>query len=79
MKRGWIHISFAGPTRTIMIDGKAIKFEMHRYCGPSMLNKRGDPLAHQPVWFLEAASRWCQQGEKIENGLCVYDPAIPLK
>lgn len=63
-----------GPTLKISVNGKIISFEDHSYCGPSALSKRtGDPLRHQPPGFLNAATLWCQQGKRVENGLCVWD------
>lgn len=59
--------------RDIQVNGYVYHFEMHPYCGPNILNKRTEePLKHQPMEFLEAASLWAKQGQKIENGLCVW-------
>lgn len=59
--------------RKIQVNGNLYEFEMHPYCGPTLLNKRtGSPLKHQPGPFLDAASLWAQQGQKIEDGLCVW-------
>lgn len=69
---GLIHIMVGGPEFDIQVQGKVYHFEMHRYCGPVWLNKRGDPYAYQPRKFLHAASLWAQQGQKVENGLCVW-------
>jgi hypothetical protein len=68
------HISLGGPMRGIIVGGKLYQFEMHHYCGPVLLHRRtGEPLKHQPMPFLEAASLWAQQGQKIdETGLCVW-------
>jgi hypothetical protein len=62
-----------GPTLKISVGGKIYDFEDHSYCGPTALNKRGDPLANQPAAFLEAASLWCQQGKRMEDGLARWD------
>lgn len=68
-----LHISLGGPMRKISVGGKVIEFEMHPYCGPNILKRNGEPLKHQPMAFLEAASLWAQQGEKIdEQGLCIW-------
>jgi hypothetical protein len=57
----------------ISVGGKIIDFEMHPYCGPTILNKRtGSPLKNQPTAFLESASLWAKQGKKMENGLCLW-------
>lgn len=68
-----IHMMKGGPTHRISVGGKIIEFEMHRYCGPVALGKKGQPLKKQDSAFLEAASRWCQQGKRIEDGLCRWD------
>lgn len=67
------HILLGGPMRKISVGGKIYEFEMHRYCGPTLLNRNGEPRKYQPMQFLKAASLWAQQGEKIdENGLCIW-------
>ncbi|HWL50798.1 MAG TPA: hypothetical protein VNQ90_00075 [Chthoniobacteraceae bacterium] len=79
----FISISVGGPDRKISIDGKIYTFEMHPYCGPCLLNGQGDPVDPNKTFmkFLEAASLWAQQGERIgEDGLCIYDhPPEPIK
>ena len=72
-----LHISFAGPTRHIVVDGVHFTFEMHDYCGPTLLDQRGDPAKSQrprsPFW--EAVSLWSQQGERVgDDNLCIWDP-----
>lgn len=72
-----IHISRAGPTRVITdARGKRWTFEMHRYCGPIVLNKSLDPRPTQPGEkspFWHAVSRWAQGGERLdEKGECVW-------
>lgn len=61
-----------GPMHKISVGGKIYDFEMHPYCGPAVLNRKGEPLKHQPRGFLEAASLWAQQGRQVEDGLCVW-------
>lgn len=76
-----VHISMGGPDRQISVGGKIYTFEDHPFCGPTLLNKGGDPidLKDHPQDFLEAASLWVQQGRRTENGLCVwYHPAEPI-
>lgn len=68
-----MHILLGGPMRKIQVDGKIYAFEMHPYCGPTVLDKHGSPLAKQPPRFLYAASLWTQQGQRIEDGLCRWD------
>lgn len=73
------HIMEAGPTRKISVGGKIYIFEMHRYCGPVLLTKKGEPAAKQPAKFLEAASLWAQQGQRMEGDLCRWDwPSEPI-
>ena len=69
----FIHIMLGGPTRKIQVDGKVFTFEMHRYCGPMLLKRNGEPAAHQPNKFIAAASLWAQQGERMEGDLCRWD------
>lgn len=68
-----ICILTGGPMHRISVNGKIYEFEMHPCCGPTLLNRNGDPLKHQPTSFLEAASLWAQQGRRIEDGLCRWD------
>ena len=62
-----------GPMRKISVGGKIYEFEMHPYCGPTILNRKGSPAAIQPRDFLHAASQWAQQGERMEGDLCRWD------
>lgn len=57
----------------ISVGGKIYEFEMHPYCGPNILNRNGEPLKHQPLDFLEAASLWAQQGQMVDGGLCRWE------
>lgn len=57
----------------ISVNRKIIEFEMHPYCGPTILDRHGTPLTNQPKGFLEAASLWAQQGRRMEDGLCRWD------
>ena len=72
-----IHISFAGPERMI-IDAKnrLWRFEDHRYCGPIVIDKNGDPKEqpHESSPFWDAVTHWYQQGKKIDekSGICVW-------
>ena len=66
-------VDCGGPMLKISVGGKVIEFEMHPYCGPNILNRKGEPLKHQPADFLMAASLWAQQGQRMEYGLCRWD------
>lgn len=70
-----IYINVGGPMRKISVNGKIYDFEMHPYCGPTLLDKNEVPvdLNKHPKEFLEAASLWAQQGQRIEDGLCRWD------
>lgn len=76
-----IHISWAGPERIISAGGKKWRFEDHRYCGPIVLNKAGDPLETQPPEnspFWEAVTLWYAQGKRTKDPKtgeiwCVWD------
>ena len=79
MRRAFVFIFAGGPMRKISVDGKIYEFEMHPVCGPTILDKSGGPAKSQPMKFLKAASLWAQQGQRVEDGLCVYDhPAEPI-
>ncbi len=69
-----MHLSVGGPMRKISVGGKIFDFEMHPYCGPTLLDNRGHPkdIQKHPKDFLHAASQWSSQGQKIEDGLCVW-------
>lgn len=70
---GFCHVMLGGPMKKISVGGKIFEFEMHPYCGPTLLNKHGSPLKKQPHDFLNAASLWAQQGERMEDGFCRWD------
>lgn len=78
---GRVMLDLGGPDFVISVRGKRIKFEMHPWCGPVALTRRGDPASVQPMAFLAAASLWAQQGRRVEDGLCVWhhDPKPILK
>lgn len=66
-----IHISYAGP-EVLILDrkGRKWRFEDHRFCGPIVLNKHGDPLDTQPPQsspFWEAVNCWYQQGKRTKQ------------
>lgn len=55
-------------------NGKTWRFELHPYCGPFVLNRRGDPLATQPAAnspFWEAFQKWSDEHRPAP------DPAVP--
>lgn len=63
------------PSYRIQVNGRIYRFEMHSYCGPSVLLKNDDianrqPGEHHPFW--EAVTCWHAQGErtgrKFPNG-----------
>jgi len=57
-------------------SGKEWKFEDHPYCGPIVLDKKGDPKNKQPKvnsLFWESVNLWYSQGKKINECLCVYE------
>jgi hypothetical protein len=62
-----------GPTLKISVNGAIVTFEYHPYCGPTKLNKRGDPASDQPMAFLKAAVLWAKQGRQVAKGLCVWN------
>ena len=57
-------------------SGKEWKFEDHPYCGPTVLNKKGDPAPNQPngkslLWV--CINLWITQGKKSNYGVCIYE------
>lgn len=60
----------------IEVGGKRLHFEMHRWCGPAVLNSAGDPAEEQPGpqhKFWTAVTLWNQQGRQVDaDGLCVW-------
>lgn len=38
-----------------------------------MYKRTGEELRQPPTGFLGAVSLWCQQGKRIEGGLCRWD------
>lgn len=83
IRHSGLHISFGGPMRKINDNtGKLWHFEMHRYCGPAATTIEGEILDKQPPVkspFWAAVSAWAQQGQKIEDGLCVWTRPIEPK
>lgn len=68
-----VHVLEGGPMLKISVRGKIFEFEMHPFCGPNLLNRKGEAIKNQPMHFLEAVSLWAQQGERMEDGLCRWD------
>lgn len=64
-----------GPTYEIEADGRRYFFEMHPYCGPTVLNRNTHvPIVTQPGErsdFWSAVDAWDKGGRKVENGLCL--------
>ena len=74
-----VHVSVGGPEYVINVAGKDWRFEDHAWCGPSPLNRRGDPIdpakAPQRVWV--ALSQWHEGGKKIgEDGKALWEPPV---
>lgn len=74
-----IHISYAGPEYRLSAD-KQYRFEDHRFCGPIVVNKDGDPLDLQPPAnsvFWQHVTAWYQQGKRFKEiegeRWCVYE------
>ena len=73
-----IFIDCGGPVLEIAVNGRRVRFEDHPYCGPTALKRNGDPARYQPNDFLTAATLWAQQGRKVKNGLCQWNPRAKL-
>ena len=59
----------------IRAGGKDFRFEMHDYCGPTMIGKRGNPIAFPPQNspFWEALHWWLKQGKRVDaQGWCLF-------
>jgi hypothetical protein len=72
-------LTVGGPVREISVRGKRWRFEMHSYCGPMLMDLKGDALKREPGYVLNAISLWAQQGQRLEQRpepnppLCVWD------
>lgn len=51
-------VTLGGPFFTTKYKGRKIHFEWHRFFGPSMLNRHGDPVKNTPDWFWKAIKHW---------------------
>jgi len=75
--------SVGGPDHEIEVDGRRIKFEMHRWSGPAVLDSHGDIAHKQPGpnhKFWTAVTLWGEQGRHGgADGLCVWtEPVKPV-
>jgi hypothetical protein len=78
-QNGWVTIR--PELKLSLADGRSMKFEWHRYCGPLFLRKDGEPMERQPSakhWIWYAFSWWHEQGKRVdENNNCIwFDPDI---
>ncbi len=71
------HVSLAGPERVIEVDGTLYRFEDHPVCGPTPLNKRGDPRhLRQRHRFWTAVTQWYEGGKKLDaQGRAIWEEA----
>jgi hypothetical protein len=73
---GFCCVLLGGDDYRLKVGGLIYHFEMHPWCGPVVLNKRGDPSSVQPAartGFWEAVTCWAQQGQHVgEDGLCIW-------
>jgi hypothetical protein len=65
-------LTVGGSDFAIMVRDRRWVFEWNEYLGPMLLGARGQPLAFQPGYALEAISLWAQQGKIVSDGLCVW-------
>lgn len=64
-------LCFQPDYRIVDRTGKVWHFEFHKFCGPSVLGRKGDPLKNQPGEkspFWDAITAWIQQGQRAEEG-----------
>lgn len=54
-----------GPTLWVNYRGRMRPVEDHPYCGPNLMSLKdyAQPLANQPLDFLEMMDRWCAAGK----------------
>lgn len=75
---GWCHINVGGPIYSIQHGKIGWRFEMHRYCGPMVVDHRGEPKDKQPnegSAFWRVVSLWAQQGQRVtKEGVAIFDP-----
>lgn len=81
---GVIHISFGGPGLNLHAD-RPYRFEDHPYCGPIIVNAKGDPLTDQPVEsspFWHHYDAWSAQGKRTKKvgsaTWCVYETRMQM-
>lgn len=67
-------ILFGGSDHKIRLGGEIYIFEMHPYCGPIPLSKRGNPKQLGPKHlFWRAVTWWNESGRQVdEAGFCVW-------
>ena len=69
-------VMVGGPDLKIRAGGKEFCFEMHDYCGPLMIGKRGDPIQTLPPQkspFWDALHWWIKQGKQVGvDGYCIF-------
>lgn len=73
-------VCVGGPIYCISVQGTDFYFELHPWCGLMSCTRDGDeredlPPEH-PFWT--AVHLWHEQGAKVENGKCVYDPDLEV-
>ena len=58
-------VCLAPPDQRIRYKGRVYRFEIHRYSGPCLLNRKGDPVGggilpeRHPFW--RAFKAWCRK------------------
>lgn len=75
-------LTYSPDYRITDAKGREWWFEEHSYCGPSVLTKKGDPMANQPGErspFWHAYQCWADQGRKVGDGVCVWHEPPPRK
>ena len=63
----FVHVSYAGPIHTVTVNGKPMRFEFHRFCGPVVLNKDDSPRKNQPGErhpFWKEFDKWFQANKR---------------
>lgn len=71
-------ITVGGPTYTIAVGGKDYRFELPPYCSLCPVND--DDSEREAEWPREvwrAVDLWCEQGQRVEDGKCVWNEPTP--
>lgn len=69
-------LTVGGPSLLIQVDSDEYQFEWHSYLGPMPESKNGVAITRARKNFYLAISLWSEQGNRIVDGRCIWDPVI---